>query len=80
MQLVIVVLLLYIAAAVGDFGFIGIHVKPEDAVNEIDKLTDVYNSMTRMWNLTVRFTTVNVKFIMYHLPARQFRTNDFVTM
>jgi endonuclease/exonuclease/phosphatase family metal-dependent hydrolase len=37
--------------AVGDFGFIGIHVKPEDAVNEIDKLTDVYNSMTSMWNL-----------------------------
>jgi endonuclease/exonuclease/phosphatase family metal-dependent hydrolase len=37
--------------AVGDFGFIGIHVKPEDAVNEIDKLTDVYNSMINLWNL-----------------------------
>jgi hypothetical protein len=36
---------------VGDFGFIGIHVKPDDAVNEIDKLTDVYYSMRSMWNL-----------------------------
>jgi len=37
--------------AVGGFGFLGIHVKPEDAVAEIDKLYDVYESVSRMWNL-----------------------------
>lgn len=37
--------------AVGDFAFLGIHVKPEDAVNEIDKLVDVYNSVSSMWGL-----------------------------
>jgi hypothetical protein len=41
-------------AAVGDFGFIGIHVKPEDAVSEIDRLTDVYDSMKNMWSLQVQ--------------------------
>lgn len=42
-----------LCAAVGDFGFIGIHVKPEDAVNEIQKLADVYESMASMWSLEV---------------------------
>jgi len=37
--------------AVGDFGFIGIHVKPEDAVAEIDRLTDVYDNVKNLWNL-----------------------------
>jgi len=37
--------------AVGEFGYIGIHVKPEDAVNEIDLLVDVYNSVNSLWNL-----------------------------
>jgi len=37
--------------AVGDFAFLGIHVKPEDAVNENDKLVDVYNSVSAMWGL-----------------------------
>jgi hypothetical protein len=38
--------------AVGEFGYLGIHVKPEDAVNEIDKLVDVYDSVSAMWGLT----------------------------
>jgi endonuclease/exonuclease/phosphatase family metal-dependent hydrolase len=38
--------------AVGEFGFLGIHVKPEDAVNEIDALVDVYDSVSSMWGLT----------------------------
>jgi endonuclease/exonuclease/phosphatase family metal-dependent hydrolase len=37
--------------AVGDFAFLGIHVKPDDAVVEIDKLYDVYESVSRMWGL-----------------------------
>jgi endonuclease/exonuclease/phosphatase family metal-dependent hydrolase len=37
--------------AVGDFAFLGIHVKPDDAVAEIDKLYDVYQSVSAMWNL-----------------------------
>jgi endonuclease/exonuclease/phosphatase family metal-dependent hydrolase len=35
----------------GDFAFLGIHVKPEDAVAEIDALVDVYNSVSSMWGL-----------------------------
>jgi endonuclease/exonuclease/phosphatase family metal-dependent hydrolase len=34
---------------VGDFAMMGIHVKPEDAVNEIDKLVDVYDGMVSLW-------------------------------
>jgi len=37
--------------AVGDFGFMGIHVKPDDAVKEIDRLVDVYNSVNSLWSL-----------------------------
>jgi len=37
--------------AVGDFAFLGIHVKPDDAVVENDRLVDVYNSVSAMWNL-----------------------------
>jgi len=37
--------------AVGDFAFLGIHVKPEDAVKEIDKMVEVYDSVRTMWNL-----------------------------
>lgn len=37
---------------VGEFGFIGIQVKPSDAVSEIDKLTDVYDDIAAKWNLT----------------------------
>lgn len=35
----------------GDFGFMGIHVKPDDAVAEIDALYDVYESVSSMWGL-----------------------------
>ena len=44
-----------VVSAVGEFGFIGIHVKPEDAVAEIDHLTDVYDSMRNLWNLQVTY-------------------------
>jgi len=37
--------------AVGDFAYLGIHVKPDDAVSEIDLLVDVYNSVSSMWGL-----------------------------
>ena len=40
--------------AVGQFAFLGIHVKPDDAVAEIDKLYDVYESVSRMWGTTVK--------------------------
>jgi endonuclease/exonuclease/phosphatase family metal-dependent hydrolase len=38
--------------AVGEFGFLGIHTKPDDAVNEINALVDVYDSVSSMWGLT----------------------------
>ena len=51
------ILLLYIEcdffAAIGEFGFIGIHVKPDEAVAEIDALTDVYDDMVGRWGMTV---------------------------
>lgn len=35
--------------AVGEFSMMGIHVKPDDAVAEIDALYDVYESMVSRW-------------------------------
>ena len=39
-----------------DFALIGIHVKPDDAVAEIDGLLDVYDDVRRKWtDIQVRF-------------------------
>jgi hypothetical protein len=38
--------------SVGEFGYMGIHVKPDDAVREIDYLADVYDDMVSRWGLT----------------------------
>ncbi|XP_028417651.1 deoxyribonuclease-1-like [Dendronephthya gigantea] len=39
------------SAAVTDMVFIALHTKPDDAVNEIDKLVDVYEDAVKKWNI-----------------------------
>jgi len=38
--------------SVGEFGFIGNHIKPDDAVAEIDAMYDVYYDMVNRWGIT----------------------------
>lgn len=35
------------------FGILGVHIAPEQAVEEIDALVDVFNSAKRHWNTEV---------------------------
>ena len=36
-----------------EFGFMGVHTKPDDADAEIDKLVDVYDEVVALWELEV---------------------------
>ena len=36
-----------------EFGFMGVHIKPDDADAEIDKLVDVYDEVVALWGLEV---------------------------
>ncbi len=38
---------------VPEFGFMGIHVKPDNADAEIDRLVDVYDEVSVLWGLEV---------------------------
>ena len=40
----------------GEFGYIPMHAKPDDAVAEIDALVDVYDGMVAMWEMEVKET------------------------
>ena len=44
----------FIILDLGEFGFMGIHAKPDDADAEIDKLVDVYDEVVGLWGLEVR--------------------------
>lgn len=45
--------ILFLITGVPDFGYIGIHVKPDDAPSEIDALVDVYNVLKSQWGIDV---------------------------
>ena len=38
------------------FGLLGVHIAPNEAVEEIDSLVDVFNSAKRYWNTEVMHT------------------------
>ena len=44
---------LYFALAVQDIGFIGIHTKPGDAEKEVDRLVDVYDTVSEKFQTEV---------------------------
>ena len=33
-----------------DFAVIGVHIKPDDALNELTNMTDVYTAVQEEWN------------------------------
>ena len=43
-----------------EFGFMGVHTKPDDADAEIDKLVDVYDEVVDLWGLEVIEVSLNV--------------------
>jgi hypothetical protein len=57
--------------AVGEFAYLGIHVKPDDAVAEIDALFDVYNSVSAMWNLPDMLIGGDLNAGCSYVPASQ---------
>ena len=44
---------LYYASAVQDIGFIGIHTKPTEAEKEVDRLVDVYDTVSEKFQIEV---------------------------
>ena len=44
---------MFLLLGVGEFGFMGMHVKPDDAVKEIDYLVDAYDTLSKLWGLDV---------------------------
>ena len=44
---------IFFFVGIGEFGFIPIHAKPDDAVVEIDALVDVYDGMVSLWEMEV---------------------------
>jgi hypothetical protein len=49
----VIIVVLNIPAEVDDFAIINVHIKPDDAVREIDELTQVYDVVKAHWNLEV---------------------------
>ena len=54
------------ASGLGDFAYSGIHVKPDDAVAEIDHLVDVFDGIAAIWGSTVSMWVLHPRGSHYH--------------
>ena len=57
----------FVWLAMGDFAYSGIHVKPDDAVSEIDHLVDVFDGMASIWGSSVKLNTQSRFHILHNM-------------